>query len=183
MQTLEFTRDALARSAKAVTMRPSVGQYTHKTSAIIHGGTKCRVREKHLDMEVDVPASIGGGGEGPTPGALMRGALTSCIAIGVKLWAARADVKIDFVDVQMEADVDARGELGVDDDVAPGILDSRITIFIRSNAPAEAIEDIIARSLKYSPLYDVYSNEQQIQMNLKVANTDQFMAEGTVSYA
>ena len=183
MQTMEFTRDALNRSAKAVTMRPAVGQYTHKTSAAINGGTKCRIREKHLDMEVDVPPSIGGGGEGPTPGALMRGALTSCIAIGVKLWAARADVKIDFVDVQMEADVDARGELGVDDDVAPGVLDSRVTILVRSNASAEAIEDVIARSLKYSPLFDIYSNEQKIHMKLEVANANQFIAEGTVSYA
>ncbi len=183
MQTLEFTRDALARSTKAVTMRPAIGQYTHTNSAVIENGTLCHVREKHLDMVVDVPPSIGGGGAGPTPGALVRSALTSCIAIGVKLWAARADIKIDYVDVQLEADVDARGEMGVDDKIAPGFLDTRLTICVRTNAPREDIEDVIARSLKYSPLFDIYSNEQKIHMNLEIANADQFIAEGTVSYA
>lgn len=183
MQTLEFTKEALARSTKAVTMRPSVGQYTHKNSAVIDSGTRCRVREKHLDMIVDVPPSIGGGGEGPTPGTLMRSALTSCIAIGVKLWAARADMHIDYVDVQLEADVDARGEMGVDDDIAPGFLDMRLTISVRSDAPAKEVEALIERSLKYSALFDVISNEQKIELTLEIANADQILAEGYVQNA
>lgn len=183
MQTLEFTRDALARSTKAVTLRPAKGQYTHKNSAVIESGTQCRVREKHVDMIVDVPPSIGGGGAGPTPGTLVRSALSSCIAIGVKLWAARADIHIDYVEVQLEADVDSRGEMGVDDDIAPGFRHTRLTISVRTNAPREDVEDLIARSLKYSALYDIYSNPQKIDMNLEIANADQFIAEGTLSYA
>ncbi len=183
MQTLEFTKKALARSTKAVTLRPSKGQYTHKTSAVIDSGTACRIREKRLDMIVDVPASIGGGGVGSTPGALVRGALASCIAIGIKLWAARADMEIDFVDVHLEADVDARGELGVDDDVAPGFLDLRLKISVRSDAPTEDVEAVIARSLKYSPLFDVFSNEQPIRMALDLADAEKPYAEGIATHA
>jgi len=172
MQTLEFTKEALARSTKAVTLRPQVGQYTHKNSAVIENGTRCRVHEKHLDMIVDVPPSIGGGGEGPSPGTLVRSALTSCIAIGVKLWAARADIQIDYIDVQLEADADARGEMGVDDDIAPGFLVTRLIIAVRSNAPKKDVEAVIARSLKYSPLYDIYTNEQNIAMTYDIANGD-----------
>jgi len=183
MQSMEFTKEALERSTKAVTMRPGVGQYTHKNSAIIENGTACLVQEKKFNMIVDVPSSIGGGGNGPTPGALVRSALTSCIAIGVKLWAARADIQIDFVDVQLEADVDARGEMGVDDDIAPGFLDTRLKISARSSAPADEVEAVIARSLKYSPLFDIFSNEQNIRLTLDIAEADQNFAEGNSGHA
>ena len=172
MQTLEFTKTALARSTKAVTLRPQKGQYTHTNSAVIENGTACFVREKKFQMLVDVPPSIGGGGAGPTPGTLVRSALTSCIAIGVKLWAARADMQIDYVDVQLEADVDARGEMGVDDDIAPGFLVTRLIISVRTNAPKEDVEKVITRSLKYSPLFDIYSNPQNIALTLDIAKND-----------
>lgn len=178
MQTIEQTKEALARSTKTVTLRPARGQYTHRNSAVIKEGTACLVEEKKLKMLVDVPPSVGGGGAGPTPGALMRSALTSCVAIGVKLWAARADIFIDYVDVSLEGDVDARGELGVDDAIAPGFLDIRLKILVRSAAPAEEIEAVIERSLKYSPLFDVCSNEQKIHLALDIEGAEQPLKSG-----
>lgn len=178
MQTIEYTKEALARSTKAVTLRPSRGQYTHQNSAVIEEGTACVVEEKKFQMTVDVPPSIGGGGSGPTPGALLRSALTSCVAIGVKLWAARADISIDYVNVSLEGDVDARGELGVDDAIAPGFLDMRLKISIRSPAPAAEVEAMIKRSLKYSPLFDVCSNEQKIHLTLDISDTEQTLEGG-----
>lgn len=178
MQTINYTKEALARSTKAVTLRPSRGQYTHLNSAAIADGTVCTVQEKKLQMMVDVPPSIGGLGAGPTPGALMRSALTSCIAIGVKLWAARADILIDYVNVSLEADVDARGELGVDDAVAPGFLDMRLKISVRSPAPAAEVKAVIERSLKYSPLFDVCTNEQKFHLTLDIAATEQISGNG-----
>ena len=168
MQSPESMKQALERSTKAVTMRPAVGQYTHKNTAVIEGGARCRVQEKKFDFVVDVPPSIGGGGAGPTPGALARSALTSCVAIGIKLWAARAELPVTYVEVRLEADVDARGELGVDDDIAPGFLNMTLIIDVKSPAPSAEVEAVIARSLKYSPLFDIFSNEQNIRMNFNI---------------
>ena len=168
MQSPASMKQALERSTKAVTMRPAAGQYTHKNTAVIESGTRCRVQEKKFDFIIDVPASIGGGGAGPTPGAFVRSALTSCIAIGIKLWAARAEVPVSFVEVRLDADVDARGELGADDDIAPGFLDMTLTIDVQSLSPSEEVEAVIERSLKYSPLLDIFSNEQKIRMRFNI---------------
>lgn len=168
MQSPESMKQALERSTKAVTIRPAIGQYTHKNTAVIENGTRCRVQEKKFDFFVDVPPSVGGGGAGPTPGAFVRSALTSCVAIGIKLWAARAELPVNFVEVRLEADVDARGELGVDDDIAPGFLDMTLIIDVQSPSPPEEVEAVINRSLKYSPLLDVFSNEQKIRMRFNV---------------
>lgn len=182
MQTLEFTKQALERSTKAVTMRPAVGQYTHKNTAAIENGTRCYVRDKHFDIVTDVPTSIGGNGGAPTPGALLRSALSSCVAIGIKLWAARADIQIDYLEVEVEGDVDARGEMGVDNGIAPGYLDLRMNISIRSNADPVAIKGIIDQSLKYSPLIDAFSREHKIQTALEVSAGDA-KKEGILSHA
>ncbi len=182
MQTLEFTKQALERSTKAVTMRPAVGQYTHKSIAAIEDGTRCYVRDKHFEIVTDVPPSIGGNGGAPTPGALMRCALSSCAAIGIKLWAARADIQIDYVEVEVEGDVDARGEMGVDDQIVPGFLDLRLNISIRSNADPAAIKRAIDQSIKYSPLIDAFSREHKIQTALEIAAGDD-KKEGVISHA
>ncbi len=185
MQTLEFTRQALERSTKAVTMRPAVGQYTHKNTASITNGTHCHVQDKHFEILTDVPPSIGGNGGAPTPGALVRSALTSCTAIGIKLWAARANIDIDYLEVRLEGDVDARGEMGVDDDIAAGFLGLRLIIFVRSDAPRKEIEAIINQSKKYSPLFDIFSRDQNIQTTLDFdhAHTNTNTEEGVFGHA
>ena len=183
MQTIEFTKEALERSTKAVTLRPSRGQYTHKNTAVIAEGTSCFVEEKKFQMMVDVPPSIGGAGAGPTPGALMRSALTSCLAIGVKLWAARVDIEIDHICVTLEGDVDARGELGVDDAIAPGYEGLRIRYAIKSKAPKDEIEAVIDRSLKYSPLYDVFTHQQKLDVMLELEGAAQDTKPGEQNYA
>lgn len=183
MQTIEYTKEALARSTKAVTLRPSRGQYTHHNSAVIEEGTACVVEEKKFRMTVDVPPSIGGGGVGPTPGAMLRSALTSCVAIGIKLWAARADINIGYVNVSLEGDVDARGELGVDDAIAPGFLDMRLKISVQSSAPAEDVEAVIKRSLKYSSIFDVCANAQEMHLTLDIEGAEETVEEGKRSHA
>ncbi len=59
--------------------------------------------------------TAGGTSVGPSPGVLGRGALGSCLAIGCAMWAARLGVPIDALEVEVEADYDSRGELGVSD--------------------------------------------------------------------
>ena len=49
---------------------------------------------------IDIPKSIGGDGEGPSPSMILRSAISSCVAIGVKQWAARHAVPVDRVEVR-----------------------------------------------------------------------------------
>ena len=183
MQTIETIREALERSSTAVTWRPGRGQYTHINKAVINEGTTCSVEEKKFQMTVDVPPSIGGAGAGPTPGALMRSALTSCLAIGVKLWAARVDIEIDYVCVTLEGDVDARGELGVDDEISPGYEGLRLCYVIESKAPKAEIESVIERSLRYSPLFDVFTHKQKFDVTLDITGNVKDDPQGGQNYA
>ena len=83
-----------------------------------------------------MPAKVGGDETAPTPGVLGRGALASCLTIGIAVWAARLGVPIDALEVEVQADFDARGELGMGG-VAPGYSEVRYVVAIDSPAPEQ----------------------------------------------
>ena len=119
MANSQTIKEKLERAAATVSARPTYGQRVYRNTATVEDGLTCRVTEKDHSITVDVPKGMGGEDEGPSPSMFIRGALTSCVAIGVKMWAARLGVEVDRVDVSVETDVDARGQLGVCDSTAP----------------------------------------------------------------
>jgi len=169
MNSPEVIRQSLERAVETVKLRPSRGQRTYTNVATIAEGTRCRVVEHHDDLLIDIPESIGGNGEGPSPSMILRSAISSCVAIGVKQWAARHEVPVERVDVTLETDVDARGQLGVCDDIAAGFLGMRLVISVVSAADANAIDDVVRKSLKYSPLMDVLGRIQSVETRLELA--------------
>lgn len=168
MKSQEQIKAALERAANTITRKPSVGQRVYVNTAVVEDGLTCVVKEKHHVMTADLPPSMGGEDRGPSPSTLLRAALSSCVAMGVKMWAARRDVAIDRVEVTVETDVDARGQFGVADEIAPGFEDVRIRIHIDSAANAEVLHDIVETSLRYSPLMDAFRKAQAVATHLTV---------------
>ena len=168
MASQEQIRDALARATKTVTLKPSIGQRVYVSTAVVEGGLSCRVQEKHHVLTADLPASMGGADSGPSPSTLLRAALSSCVAMGVKMWAARRDVAIGRVEVRVETDVDARGQFGLDDEIAPGFGGVRMHVHVESSAEEAVLRDIIATSLRYSPLMDAFRKAQAIDTQVSI---------------
>jgi uncharacterized OsmC-like protein len=166
MMSQEQIKAALERATRTVTQKPSVGQRVYVNTAVVEDGLTCVVKEKHHVMTADLPPSMGGEDRGPSPSALLRAALSSCVAMGVKMWAARRNVAIDRVEVTVETDVDARGQFGVADEITPGFEDVRIRIQVDSTAEAEVLRDIVETSLRYSPLMDVFRRTQTVATHL-----------------
>lgn len=162
MSTSTEIRDALDRASKTVAQKPSFGQRVYTNIAVIEDGLSCRMLEKNIVLTADVPRAMGGDDTGPSPSVLFRAALSSCVAMGVKMWAARREVEIDRVEVSIETDVDARGQLGVADEVAPGFGDIRMQIRIESLADPGVLNEIVQTSLRYSALIDVLRHSQDV---------------------
>jgi uncharacterized OsmC-like protein len=139
MDGSETIRVALERNALAVQLRPSVGQGTAVTKVRLKPGLACDVEEGPWKFAVGMSEKSGGSNAGPNPGVYGRGAVGSCLAIGYGMWAARLGVPIDALEVEVQADYDTRGELGVADDVRPGYLAMRYIVTVESSAPPEDI--------------------------------------------
>ncbi|MEM7776270.1 MAG: OsmC family protein [Pseudomonadota bacterium] len=176
MSDVETIKNALDRATKTVTLRPERGQRVYRNVATLTSGTQCAIEEAGQNLTLDVGQSLGGDNAGPTPSMVLRSAMSGCVAIGIKQWAARRGVPIDQLEVVLETDVDARGQLGVRSDIAPGFEGVRLSITVSSPASPELIDDVVRTSLQYSPLMDVFLNRQEVEHRISVVNADMNVA-------
>ena len=151
-------KSAIERNTKAVSLRPSIGQGTATTRASMRPGLACEVTEGPYSLTVGMTEKYGGTGAGPNPGVFGRAALASCLTIGLAMWAARLGVELTSLEVDVHADYDVRGELGVSDDVRPGYLAMRYHIRVTSPAPEAAVRELLDIGLRTSSWLDTITN-------------------------
>jgi hypothetical protein len=72
--------------------------------------------------------------------------------MGYRLWGARLGVAIDSVTVELTCEYDARGQLGVSDDVAVGWLHARFDVTITSAAPEDDVRRVVATADARNPM-------------------------------
>jgi uncharacterized OsmC-like protein len=167
----QHIRETLERNAKAVTLRPALGRHTATATVRLKPGLECEVVEGPWKLTVGIDEKSGGTNAGPSPGVLGRGALGSCLAVSYGMWAARMGVPIDTLEVQVEADYDSRGELGVSDDVPPGYTQVRYRVTVSSAAPEADVRRVIDTADKYSPYRDVFARAHDVRRELTILMT------------
>ena len=149
-------------------LKPARGHLTGVTKARITDGLRCEIEEGPWKLAADMPVKAGGEDTAPTPGMLGRGALASCLAIGIATWAARLGVPVAAVDVEVQGDFNARGELGVGEDVHPGYQEVRYLVSIDSPAPEKTLIELLDTVERHSPYVDVFHRTQTMKRTLRV---------------
>lgn len=167
MTDAEKIREICERNVKILNMKPHKGHLTGIAKARIENGLRCEIEEGPWRLATDMPVKGGGDGTAPTPGVLGRGALASCIAVGIQLWAAWKEIPVDAVEVEVQTDFDARGELGMGD-VPAGYSEVRYNVSIESPAPLEALRELFHIAEQRSPYFDVFSRAQPMKGSLRV---------------
>ncbi len=162
-------KSAFERNQKAVKLRPEIGKSTATTKIRLSGGTTCEVEHKHWKFLVDIGKSEGGNDAGPGPGILERGALGSCLAIAYSQQAAVMEVPVDSIEVEVESDMDARGMLAIDDR-PPGFKELRYKVFIESPASEEAIQKVIDRADRHSPVLDDFKRAIPVKREIHISH-------------
>ena len=100
MATPDAIKETRERNARAVTLRPSVGQGTAATRVRLGADLRCDIEEGSWRLAAGMTDKYGGDGSAPNPGVLGRAALGSCLAIGYVMWAARLQVPITSLEVE-----------------------------------------------------------------------------------
>lgn len=159
---------AFERNAKAVTLRPSVGQGTAVTRVRATDGLTCEIEDGAWKLVADSPEKWGGNDRGPNPGVLGRAALGSCLAIGYMRFAAARGVPIRSLEVEVQADYDARGELGVAE-VTPAYTQVRYVVTVESDAPEEEILRVLDEADALSPYVHVFTDPLDVRREVRIA--------------
>lgn len=139
MKTL---RAALARCLEALPSRSSARRSVHVSRTRVRQGLACDIEESGWTLSADVPAHLGGRGLGPTPGALGRAALGSCLALGYMATAARVGVPIASLELEIEVEVD-RGSLQEVCAAIPGAPRLEFTVTVESDAPEGDVRRVL----------------------------------------
>jgi uncharacterized OsmC-like protein len=162
-------REALERNVKAVSLRASVAKATATTKAVLRAGLDCTVTEGAYELKVGMTAKYGGQGNAPNPGVLGRGALASCLAVGYGMWAARLGVPCEAIEVEVQADYDVRGELGVADDVRPGYAEVRYIVTVISACAEGDVMRMLDMADRCSSYRDVFANGVPLAREVRIS--------------
>jgi uncharacterized OsmC-like protein len=169
MDDQEPIRAALERTVRAISTKPAFGQGTKSTRVRLRPGLECEVEDGPWKFAVGMGDAFGGTDQAPNPGVYGRAALGSCLAITYSMWAARLGVAIDSLEVEVHADYDARGELGIDDGVRPGYLAMRYTVTVDSEASEEAVMQLLDTADRHSSWLDDLANPVPVTREVRFA--------------
>lgn len=147
---------AISRLEDTVTRRPEVGAGTTACHTTLEAGLRCVTEEAGVTVATDLPAALGGGATAPTPSALMRAALGSCMAMSYRLRAERDGVDLGAIAVTVETDSALAGML-LACGLPPGFTAVRYQVEIQGSAPAGDVLRILDAGDRLSPVLDVFT--------------------------
>lgn len=168
MSSAATIKAALERNAKVVEARPSVGQGTAVTRITLNPGLACDVEDGAWRFSVGMTEKYGGLNNGPNPGVYGRAALGSCLAIGYGMWAARLEIPIRSLTVEVRARYDVRGELGVDDSVRPGYADIVYVVTVDTDASEADVQRWLDLADRHSSWLDDLRNPVPVSREVRI---------------
>ncbi|MFC7051060.1 OsmC family protein [Emcibacter nanhaiensis] len=160
-------REAQLRAISIFTQRPERAQVVNRGSAEVRAGLCCTYEQAGHRLTLDMPGTIGGSDEGPSPGYFGRAAICGCLAIGIKMTAVRENLHLDTVRIGIEQDWDNRGVLAMEG-ASPVPNDTRIAIEIRSSEPEEKVGEMVSRALANDPWFLAYRDAQPVSTTISI---------------
>lgn len=153
--TQTHVRDALERNVRALELRPSMGAKSATTRVELSDGLVCHASEGDWRLTSDMSEKMGGTNSAPNPGTIGRTALGTCLATSFAMWAARMGVPFARIAVDVIAEYDARGELGVSDAVPPGYTKVTFRVHVTSSAPEDEVRRLFDVTERHTSWLDL----------------------------
>jgi uncharacterized OsmC-like protein len=171
--------EALFGAQEALKQAPEAAQFRWRASVNWVKGTHSKTtiesfyglgaEQKHRKpyaFEADHPEVFAAEDNGATPVEIVLAGLASCLTAGVAAVAQARKVQLRSVSATLEAGMDIRGILGVDEDVRNGFEDIKVTYKIDADASPEDIKAIVAQSQKRSAVYDIITNPTNVTVEV-----------------
>jgi putative redox protein len=129
------------------------------------GGLTQNIQIRGHRITADEPVDEGGADAGPNPYELLLGALGSCTAITVQLYAKRKGWPLESVEVALQHER-IHAEDCADCDTREGYLD-RITKLITFNGPLDAAQrERLSEIAELCPVHRTLTHEVRIEQRL-----------------
>lgn len=165
---LRGLKDLYDRKARVMAKRPELARGSGHAHVHLTEGLACAVHEGGARRPVDLATTDGGLGDHPSPDELLRASLAASLALGYRLWGARLEVPLRGIEVELNTDDDARGQLLLETDVAPGWLRIHVLVTIVSAAPAADVQRVVDCANRHCLVLATLSREIQRIHQLRI---------------
>lgn len=154
-------REAQLSVVSRMKAAPEKARSTLRTCGEVNEGLACRITQGKFNAVLDLGPGMGGDATGPSPGFFGRTAIAGCVAIAVKMHAAREGLRLNRVDVAVEMDFDDAALFGIGEGSAAP-LDTRLFIEIETNADSDIVNDLVSRVLEMDPWFLALRDPQNV---------------------
>jgi uncharacterized OsmC-like protein len=166
---------AMQRFESVLRRRPESGIHDDApASARWDGGLKVVASHANgFQLETDMPQELGGGGQGVTPGWLLRAGLASCAATRIAQAAATEGIALHALELTARSRSDARGLFGMTDGggapVSAGPCEVHLHVRIRaSGISKERLRLLVERSHQSSPVSCAMQEKIPVALHIEV---------------
>lgn len=171
--TMAEIRQSIDNVVKFFEANPEKGRVDDSPAvAVVEEGLRCRASGPRGAVLVsDMPGSVGGGGNAPTPGWLLRAALANCDATVIAMRAAQLGVSLRLLEVTVDSQSDDRGLFGVGGgSVLPGPASMRVRVRIAADGvPPEQLREIVEWTEAHSPVGDAMRRAVPLTTEIEIA--------------
>ncbi|MEH7216196.1 OsmC family protein [Bacillus toyonensis] len=123
---------------------------------------------RNFNILIDEPKQLHGENHAANPQEFLMAAFNACVAVGYVIQAAIEDIQLTKLEIITEGEIDLRGFLGIDSNVASGYEQIQCKVKISSNGTKEQIEKIHEKVIQTSPNYWNILNAVEINMDLMI---------------
>ena len=170
--------DQLMTAIDAVKSDPANGKLTFKVQSKWKGGFKAEhtpcdfvvgpetgKHTKDHTLSTDEPNEILGGDTGISPAETLLTSLASCLAVGYAANAAAMGINLEEVSFEITGNGSLEGFMNLREQ-APGLNGISVKANIKSDAPAEKLQELHNYVNEHSPIFDTISNPVKISSEL-----------------
>jgi len=120
-----------------------------------------------LPLVIDEPVVFGGTGSAPNPAEVALAALGASMEVTLRCWAEYLGIPVTSISVALSGALDSRGFFATDPSVRSGFGSITATIRIDSPAPAEQLDQLLARVQQCCPVLDLFRAPTPVTVNLE----------------
>jgi uncharacterized OsmC-like protein len=165
-------KDLYERKARVMANRPELARQSGHVHVRLTEGLACAVD----GAEATSPLGLFADDDGPrddhrSPEQLMRASLAASLALGYRLWSARLEIAVEGIEVELHTDDDARGQLLLETDVAPGWQRIHVVVTMISDAPAADVQRVVDCSNRHCLVLATLSRDIEQVHQLRVLPT------------